>query len=239
MRLLQVGVASATLLRRADPFDCYNEETKGEDYKGLHKQTKSGRMCIKWPSNPDLFTFCRNPAQEKGKPFCYYADGETEECAVPKCGASAEAPEKWVAPEGAVTYKKPCEPSKEKKPVYKLWHEGKACRPTAEISEGQEVKQSSKGVSMSAKVTDKTKRGKIWMAHLGQSDDADGCMAVCQSTPGSKYMTFWEAATGAPASLYGGDEEGNSKGNCGCFYECVELDPKLTTGKPSSYRRLY
>mmetsp|Transcript_12018 Transcript_12018/g.26613 ORF Transcript_12018/g.26613 Transcript_12018/m.26613 type:complete len:245 (-) Transcript_12018:81-815(-) len=235
------AVAHKSLLKkRADPFDCYDEETKGADYKGLHKQTKSGRVCIAWPEDSASFTFCRNPAGAEDQPFCYFAEGETEACAVPKCDPKAEDPEGWVAPVGSVTYKKPCPAPAEKKPVYKAWHEGKACRATEEIAEGQEVTTGTtdSGVGMTAKVADKRKRGAIWLAKLTHVDDADACMDECHSTPGAKYMTFWAGEKGCPSSQYGETKDG-SAGNCGCFYECVEMKDDLTTGDPTTYRRLY
>uniref|UniRef100_A0A7S3UNH5 Kringle domain-containing protein n=1 Tax=Oxyrrhis marina TaxID=2969 RepID=A0A7S3UNH5_OXYMA len=88
--------------------DCFVD--KGVDYTGLHKQTKSGRPCIKWPSAPDDFTYCRNRDEEMNQPYCFFAEGEKEACAVPKCAAGAEALHGWVADPGTVTHEEPCTP---------------------------------------------------------------------------------------------------------------------------------
>mmetsp|Transcript_128042 Transcript_128042/g.292572 ORF Transcript_128042/g.292572 Transcript_128042/m.292572 type:complete len:241 (+) Transcript_128042:119-841(+) len=216
----------------ADEFDCY--VGKGADYTGLHKQTKSGRPCIKWPGAPDDFTYCRNRDEEMNQPYCFFADGEKEACAVPKCAAGAEALHGWEADSNTVTHTEPCTPKPKPSSPFEEWDsgDGKMCSKTRTIADRSNVTQTNvKGVGMKLNYDISGKKGPVWMAKLVTADDKDACSDECKTAPGAKFMTFW--SSGAPES-YG--EEG---ANCGCFYECIFMDDDLTTGGPTTYRRKY
>lgn len=95
--------ADALIPKNPDTFDtgCYDEEDKGETYRGLVTSTVSGRTCEKWTSDkPHKATglggddvgignhnFCRNPDGSEEKPWCFTMDPtvEREKCNVPKC----------------------------------------------------------------------------------------------------------------------------------------------------------
>ena len=77
---------------------CQNLETKGMDYKGNVRVTKSGRTCQQWSSNSPHksrhtyegdHNFCRNPKKEIwfDRVWCYTTDPKRrwEACDVPLC----------------------------------------------------------------------------------------------------------------------------------------------------------
>jgi len=95
--------ADALIPKNLNAFDtgCFDEEDKGETYRGLVTSTSSGRTCQKWlddkphktgqePTAPGLgnHNFCRNPDGSEEKPWCFTQDPtiERETCNVPKCG---------------------------------------------------------------------------------------------------------------------------------------------------------
>jgi hypothetical protein len=95
--------ADALIPKNPDAFDtgCYDEEDKGETYRGLVTSTTSGRTCQKWlddkPHDVGMkassdnglgnHNFCRNPDGSEEKPWCFTQDPgvEREVCNVPVC----------------------------------------------------------------------------------------------------------------------------------------------------------
>merc|ERR1719310_2568808 len=95
--------ADAIIPKDLGAFDtgCYDEEDKGETYRGLVTSTISGRTCQKWldnkPHEPGMepsdengvgnHNFCRNPDGFEEKPWCFTLDHATEKevCDIPLC----------------------------------------------------------------------------------------------------------------------------------------------------------
>ena len=103
---IALAILTAYALCEED-IGCYNEETKGNDYRGTKTTTEDGKTCDTWYNgkyNEDgnwdnKFTKedgienedrpdCRNPDPDNhDEPWCYVEDSATRaNCGVPKCG---------------------------------------------------------------------------------------------------------------------------------------------------------
>lgn len=79
---LMVLITTVELSNAENPYEeCYNEATKGRDYRGNANETTYGEECIEWQpinleANPDdgltdgAGNLCRNPGADMPEPFC-------------------------------------------------------------------------------------------------------------------------------------------------------------------------
>jgi len=214
MRLALLLGLSQALLRKErsaaslDPYDCYEEDTKGENYPGLADMTKSGRSCQVWlsdephkhsytPADKGIgnHNFCRNPGASKAEPWCYTQDTgkEWEYCKVPKCVPAAETPEAWTAPEGL----------KSEGAEDCVWVDTRVkYEDFAVMINGTEYDQGACRSEMGST---------YWL--IGDrftADDEDDCINQCLQMPGSNFATHW-------STPFNGTD-------CGCYRNCIPTE---------------
>ncbi|XP_056018475.1 inactive tyrosine-protein kinase transmembrane receptor ROR1-like isoform X4 [Ostrea edulis] len=91
---VRIGVPSRT----KSEHSCYTG--RGENYRGTHHRTITGKTCVKWQNNPKFpdhqslgnHNLCRNPNEDPKGPWCYvdHHFKKNETCQVPRCTTGAE-----------------------------------------------------------------------------------------------------------------------------------------------------
>lgn len=200
-----------------DPYDCYEEDDKGEGYPGLQDMTVSGRSCQPWDHlEPHAHSYtaadtgigphnyCRNPGQSKAKPWCYTQDDskEWEYCKIPKCVPAAETPAAWTAPVGL----------KSDDAEECVWVDDRVMYEDFEVvEEGKVLDPGACRSKMGGNYWLIGNSGANMTGGLFEATDEAGCVQKCLETPGAEFATHWTEAM----------EDGS---NCGCYRNCIPTD---------------
>jgi len=192
------------------PFDCYLD--KGAEYEGLQSATLSGRKCKNWLSDGTYSPAVKGVGNHN---YCRNPEGSKDK---PWCFT--------MDPKVAWEYCTVSACSKDTLDT-KPW-----TAPAGAKSKGADAKGPCKysppqkagyTTFMAGRACMDNQGDKWWLITNNKTKVADvkACKTSCKMLPGADYMTFFSSGT---------------KGNCGCYRDCIPVLQNETIGSPTSYK---